>query len=578
MHVSSGENPIPGLTRPLRPVRILGLAFLLGGLGLGLASPLQAQILPRTVEPERFDKRYQPLPTPKSRPREPSRLPPPPKPAPKREPGFVLKKIVFEGATAYPPGELQRAVRRALGRRVTLDQLQFIAEVLTRKYRNDGYILSRVVVPPQKIEEEGVVRLQVLEGYVDQVKFKGERRGPVRMLKRFRDAILKSRPLHVEVLERYLLLFNDQPGVRARSILKASEKTPGASELTIVLEHRPVNARAGLDNRGSRFNGPVQASASLSVNSLLKLYERIRFDGVVTSQTDELRFFNGSVDLPVTNEGTRLFFSASSASTQPGGGLELFNVDGDSTAFNLQLNHPVWRTRERNLSVSFGAGLINSETTILNVTTAKDRVRFIRAGVTLDLVDRLRGINVFSLRWTQGLNLFNARETGEPFLTRQFGESDFTRFDGEILRLQELFPRWNLLISSAWQVGLDNLLASQEFTAGGPRFVRAYDASEITGDSGATVLGELQYTHPLNQPWLKSIQPYLFFDYGAVFHKREPGRTVFFEDIKSTGGGVRLNVNEWVSGYLEIGKPLDKIVSSEGDRDVRVFFGLTARY
>ena len=77
---------------------------------------------------------------------------------------------------------------------------------------------------------------------------------------------------------------------------------------------------------------------------------------------------------------------------------------------------------------------------------------------------------------------------------------------------------------------------------------------------------------------MKTLQPYLFFDYGAVFHKHELNRTDFFEDLKSAGAGVRVGFVKWVSGYLEVAQPIDKIVSSEGDRDARVFFGLTARY
>ncbi len=550
-------------------------------LTLGVSGPVSssAQILPGTVEPERFDKRFERPVLPRAQPRKRVPVPGAPKPSSKKEElTFVLRNVVLDGVTVYTPRQLRRVYRRYINRRVDLKILQFLADALTAKYRNDGYILSQVVVPQQKIGGNGVVHLQVIEGYVDKVTFQGELRGPKKVLKWFRKRILSSTPLQVKVLERYLLLLNDQPGIRARSVLKPSKTQPGTAELTIVLDYKKVDAHVGVDSRGADFNGPVTFNAGVSGNSLLRLFERFQLSGILSSQTEELRYFNASVDLPVTLEGTRIFLAGSAASSEPGGGLEVFNINGDSSSFNVQLTHPIWRTRERNLTASLGFGLINSETTILTVTTAKDRVRYFRAGLTFDFADSAGGINVLSARITQGVNIFGARETGSIALSRQFGESAFTRIDGEMLRLQRLFPNWNLLLSTAWQAAFDNLLASQEFAAGGSRFSKAYDSAEIAGDGGMSLLAELQYTHYFAKKYLKSLQPYLFFDYSAVFHKRELNRTEFFQDLKSIGLGIRGNFTAWLTGYLELAKPLDKIVSSQGDRDPRFFFGFTARY
>ena len=563
------------------PVLRLPVFFLMVAALFVFTGTAGAQILPRTVEPERFDKRFEKPVIPKSQPRRPREVPRAPQSGDDQaepEIRFTLRGVILDGVTAYRPDELRQVYRRYLNRSVNLKVVQYLADALTAKYRNDGYILSQVLVPPQKVGREGEIRLKVVEGHIETVKFEGPVQGPPKVLKWFRKRILRSRPLNVNVLERFLLLINDQPGMRARSVLTPSKTNPGTAELTIVLEHKPVDATLDINNRGSKFNGPVQFSAGVSVNSMLRLYERIQMNGIITGETDELRYFSGSVDLPVTLEGTRLFASGSVASSQPGGGLEVFNVDGDSSSFNFQVMHPLLRTRERNLTASLGFGLINSETTLLGVTTAKDRVRFFRAGLTLDVADRWQGINIVSVRLTQGLDILGSRETGSAALSREFGESDFTKLDGELVRYQRLAPNWSLMLSSAWQGSFDNLLASQEFTAGGPRFLRGYDSSEISGDGGMSLIAELQYTHHLDKWYVKTLQPYLFFDYGAVFHKHELNRTDFFEDLKSAGAGVRVGFVKWVSGYLEVAQPIDKIVSSEGDRDARVFFGLTARY
>ena len=74
------------------------------------------------------------------------------------------------------------------------------------------------------------------------------------------------------------------------------------------------------------------------------------------------------------------------------------------------------------------------------------------------------------------------------------------------------------------------------------------------------------------------MQAYAFYDAGSVWLR---SRTIDGEsqrDLNSLGLGARFNIDKNFSGFLEFAKPLDKIVSSEGDDDIRVFFGLTARY
>jgi len=52
---------------------------------------------------------------------------------------------------------------------ITVAELQQIVQDITNYYRNNGYILSRAVLPPQHVAN-GVVYVQVIEGYIDHVK------------------------------------------------------------------------------------------------------------------------------------------------------------------------------------------------------------------------------------------------------------------------------------------------------------------------------------------------------------------------------------------------------------------------
>ena len=85
---------------------------------------------------------------------------------------FVLKDVAFEGLSAYTPAQLKAVYGTQIGKKISLADVYSMAANLTAKYRNDGYILTQVVVPPQTISD-GIVRLRIVEGSLDQIRIEG---------------------------------------------------------------------------------------------------------------------------------------------------------------------------------------------------------------------------------------------------------------------------------------------------------------------------------------------------------------------------------------------------------------------
>lgn len=550
-----------------------------------MASLSYAQITPqgrdqtyKQAAPDRFEERFKNQEYPQSQvvPVKPDNLKPV-FPAEMRKVKFLLQRMVIKGSTIYGKRKFSRLFRRYLHKRVTLEQVYIIAQNITNMYRTDGYILSKAVVPPQKIED-GVVQIDVIEGFVDRVAIQGQVRGPRKLLNEYRKALLKSRPLKAKDLERYLLLVDDLPGVSVKSVLTPSKFKQGATNLTMILTNKRVDGSFGVDNRGTKFNGPYQINAGISSNALLKNYERLGFQSVVTSNTDELRFFSGFYEQPISSEGTKLFFSGSISKSEPGSDLELFEVVGESKTFSLKFTHPFIRSRSENLNGYIGYTNRDSETEILGKLDAEDRLRIFSMGASYDFVDEYQGVNLFSLNLSKGLDIFSSTETGTAKLTRSTGHSDFNKIYGQALRLQQLAPSWMLLGEFSWQYSFEKLLASEEFGVGGAQFGRAYDSSEITGDQGLAFKLELQKAFRPKKKYFRDMQAYTFFDYGKVWNRTETATGSKSDDLYSMGLGIRFNLTDVISGYVEWNKPLDQEVSTEGNTDGRVFFSLSARF
>ena len=559
-------------------IAVLVVSSVLSG-GMVLLSGLSwGQTVPSVAEPQRLEKRFKQPTVPGSVmepevPKTKSYKPP----ADLNKIRFILKKIVVKGSTVYSHNAFRRWQRRFIDKKVSLALIYRFAEKITAKYRNDGYLLSRAIVVPQKIKN-GVVTIQIVEGYIGNLKIRGPVKGSKMFLKSYGKALLRSSPLKAKDLERYLLLIDDLPGVSVESVLVPSKNEPGASALILTLKHKDMDANTGIDNRGTKFNGPIQMRGATNANSVMGFYDRLGIQGVLTSNPDELLFFNGFGEMPVSSEGTKIFISGSFSKSKPGSTLKQFKVEGNSNTFTVRASHPFIRSRGKNLKGYLGFTSRNSKTDLLNENITDDRLRILKLGMAYDFVDRLRGVNLFSLGLSKGMNIMDASGPGSLKLSRADGRSDFTKLSGDILRLQELGSGWSLLTEVGWQYAFDSLLSSEEFGLGGPQYVRAYDPSEVTGDHGIAFKLELQKGVKTNWNYLKSLQSYLYFDHGTVALRNTTAVQDSSSSLTAVGLGMRANVNKWLSGYIEVGQPLSGDVSAEGNSDPRFFFSLNAHY
>lgn len=132
----------------------------------------------------------------------------------------VLAGIAVEGATALAPADFVPLYQAFLGQTVTATEIELIVARITDLYREKGFFLSTAVAPPQEIVG-GVVRVQVIEGYVESVSVqKGERRRTE--LDPYLRPILDERPLKLSTLERGVLLINDLPGIEAAAAMRCT--------------------------------------------------------------------------------------------------------------------------------------------------------------------------------------------------------------------------------------------------------------------------------------------------------------------------------------------------------------------
>lgn len=493
---------------------------------------------------------------------------------------FVLESIELSGNPTIPAERLAPAWSDRIGNEVSLGEIYDIAARVTAAYRAEGYILSRAIVPEQAVEG-GTVRIEVIEGYIAEVVIEGDESLRPMLLKRRADSIRNSRPLEADVLERYLLLINDLPGMSARAVLRPSPTTTGASELLLRVDSRKFQAFGEVNSEGSRFNGPLRAEAGTILNNILGLYDQTQIRGISTFD-EELQVVAADHTLAIGHEGTTLTLLGSYVDTEPDGpSVSALSVEGDSWSAALVARHPFLRSRRQNLDAFVSLEALRSESRIGNDPTSRDELRVVRVGTSYDIVDRSRGVSQVGITVSQGIDVLGATKPNSVVASRRRGRPDFTKLEATLSRLQGLGRGFNFLTRVAGQYAFTRVLAPEETGFGGSRIGRAYDASELTADHGLAAVGELQWGTTVGRIGFESVQLFAFGEYGAFWSRQDDRPRGPFDDALDLGFGFRANFFSWLSGQLSVAQPLIRpplTAQSDGDYIPRSYFELVARY
>jgi hemolysin activation/secretion protein len=540
-----------------------------------MVAPVQAQNVPGAALPGQIERQFQPPPQPRAQPGA-VQIPEPAQKPPADAAGikFTLVDLQVNGVKAYKTEDLQANYQSYLNREVSLSDVYAIAAAMTARYRNDGYILSQVLVPAQTVSD-GKVRLQAVEGYVAKVTVQSQGAVPP-LVTALANKIAAARPLTAAVLERYLLLINDLPGAFARATLTASASEQGASDLVMEFSQRAVSGSLAVDNLSSKALGPERGTASIELNSVLGLQERTGLSAV-TSGNRRLQYFSLSHDEQIGSEGGKISVTLSDARSRPDDSSNFIPLDLETSSHSggISYSYPLLRSRNTNLYLRGGLTAHNGVTDIFQTTQSIDHIRALHLGLTYDRADAYRGINIVDVEFSQGLKGMGASEAGDPNLSRANGKPDFSKLTLYAARLQSLAGPWALLAAVNGQYAGADLLAPELFSLGGEQFVRGYDPSELVGDEGLAAKLELRYAG--GQPAGFGYTGYAFWDGGYV-RQRTPAASPVSESAASAGLGLRFSFGSRLSGFIEVAKPLTKLVSAEGNRDARGYAGLTLRF
>jgi hemolysin activation/secretion protein len=486
---------------------------------------------------------------------------------------FKLNKIIFKGNTVYSDVELRMIFQPSLGHTISLADLERLVEEVTKKYRSEGYVISRVILPPQVIKN-GVVTIQVIEGFISEVKVQGDPGNAKQLFLRYGQEIKKRRPLQISYLERDMLLMNDLPGMTVKSIITPSKNVPGSADLTIVVERKRAGASVSYDNYGTRYIGPQQINVSGSLYSLLMPGDSNTLHYATVPRNTELNFIEFNHTNPIGINGIRFTVGGDYVETHPLFILAPLNVRSRSNFLFTDLSYPLLRSRTRNMYVHTALNYQNITSTILATPFYADRTRSLVLGGNFDFTDRLKGMNNIAVDIEHGFKILGAEKHVNQ--SRPLGVPNFTKGTLNASRIQWITEKFSLMGGIYGQYSCNPLLASEQYSFGGPDYGRGYDPSQIVGDDGLAGKLELRMNAVPGWKWLNALQGYIFYDAGMIWN-RDGQSLPAKQSGTSTGFGARFNFIPQISANFYLAKPLTLPVATmvamgENGNQIRGFF------
>ncbi|HKP33661.1 MAG TPA: POTRA domain-containing protein, partial [Sphingomicrobium sp.] len=145
---------------------------------------------------------------------------------------FTLGAVTIDGATVFTQEQLSRYFEPYLATEVDQGKLVRVADAITARYRQTGYLLSYAMVPSQSVES-GMVRMSVIEGRIGDVSVEGA--GTAKSaIEAIAKPLTKDGPVRTGELERTIGLIRDFPGVSVTDVaLMRSDVQPGLYSLRI---------------------------------------------------------------------------------------------------------------------------------------------------------------------------------------------------------------------------------------------------------------------------------------------------------------------------------------------------------
>lgn len=407
---------------------------------------------------------------------------------------FQVDRIEVVGSTVFTPEQFAAITTPFVGREITFAELLQIRDAITKLYTDNGYVTTGALIAPQ-ILEAGVVKIQVIEGTLAEIKITGNRRLQSPYISD-RIRLGAAKPLNIPRLLESLQLLRLNPRIQNLSAELQSGVTPGTNILQVeVQEADTFQLTTTLDNGRSPSVGSFRRGVDIQEANLLGLGDTL---SIGYTNTDGSNTINLNYTLPINPHNGTVFFGVNqgwnSVIEKP---FSVLDIQSNTQAYELGYRQPLIQKPTQELAIGLSFSRQSSQTKLgidniggfplspgadANGKTNISALRFFQE------YTQRSNHHVFAARsqFSLGVGWFDAN------ISEQQPDSRFFAWRGQMQWVRQLAPDTLFFARGDLQLAHDSLVPLEQFGLGGQVSVRGYRQDTLLTDNGLLVSAELR--------------------------------------------------------------------------------------
>ncbi|BAY54460.1 MULTISPECIES: ShlB/FhaC/HecB family hemolysin secretion/activation protein [Leptolyngbya] len=408
---------------------------------------------------------------------------------------FRVDRFDITGSTIFKPEDFQSATAPYVGRDLTFTDLLQARAAITKLYTDRGYTTTGALIEPQTMED-GVVKVQVVEGTLEDVKVNGNHRLNADYIRK-RIQLGAGAPLNVARLLENLQQLRLDPRISNVSADLQSGVRPGTNLLQVdVQEADSFSVSTSFDNGRSPSVGSFRRKLELREGNLLGFGDALTFGYSNTrgSNTIDLNY-----TVPVNARNGALWFSYGSGRNnvieEP---FSVLDIQSKSRYYEFGFRQPLLQRPTKDLAIGLVFSRQESQTELgldgiggfpLSPGADSEGRTKVSALRFFQEYTQRSTQHVFALRsqFSLGLNWLNAT------VNENAPDSRFFSWRGQGQWLRQVAPETLFLVRGDVQLSGDSMLPLEQFGLGGQMTVRGFRQDALLTDSGALLSAEFRF-------------------------------------------------------------------------------------
>ena len=247
------------------------------------------------------------------------------------------------GITGKNVHQLISQSRGKFGRQLSLDDLNSIANDLTRFYHDKGFGFTKAYIPPQTINS-GTVNIAIAEGKLGDIHVYNT---TVYTEDQIKKAFIEQRgkAIHKPTIEQGMTVLRRYPGLKVLGYYTRGEK-PGEANLNIKVRYQQQwYASLRADNFGSDSTGERRVIAQATINNPLKNQDQLTVGIQQSFDNDEgednlyglIRYTT-----PLWNMDNELTLTVTNSDYEIGESFSSLDLEGDAKIYRGKYTHHVF--------------------------------------------------------------------------------------------------------------------------------------------------------------------------------------------------------------------------------------------